>query len=321
MMTRRVCFALLFSIVFCTAIITLALAVKAVFGHPFKRELLVSKFHGDLPRTSWLRIVRLVISPGTLPGPLAHLASVYPISSQSGPCPILWETPFGPFWGRSWDGDLLVFLMAEQDIVHVYERAPVVVRKGDVVLDAGANLGTFTRFALRRGAQRVIAFEPEPTNIACFKDTFRRELDAGQVVLVEAALWDSSSTLDFSEPPEGNSGLGSVVGRNGTASVTVRATTIDESVAGLNLDRVDFIKMDIEGAEARALLGGPKTLARFSPRMALSIEHLPGDAEAISEAVLRAKPDYRALRGGTVFYFYPPSMEPPAPLPPGGDDH
>lgn len=239
----------------------------------------------------------------SLPGPLAHLPPVHVEQKRQGVCPVQWETPFGPFWGRSNDGELLFFLMEEQFIRGIYEHDPVVVRPGDVVLDAGANLGTFTRSALHSGARQVIAFEPEPTNIACFKSTFANELQSGQVVLIEAALWERSGTLNFTPPPEGNSGMGSVV-MNGPPLTTVRATTIDETVAPLHLDRVDFIKMDIEGSERYALRGGRQTLARFAPRLSLSVEHFPDDEVAIPKAVLEAKPDYRVIRGDTVLHFY-----------------
>lgn len=300
-MVRRVLIVLILFL----SIFNLIFTAQAGRGFGIKRFVLESKIEGELPHLSWVQFVRFLISPGTiLPGPLADLPSIHPVERRQGSCPVQWETPLGRFWGRSDEADLLVFLVGEQSIFGIYQHEPVVVHKGDVVLDAGANLGTFTRFALNRGARRVIAFEPEPTNIACFKKTFKKELESGKIVLVEAALWDSSGTLQFSEPPEGNSGRGSVVETNGVVSVTVRATTIDESVAALNLDRVDFIKMDIEGAERHALLGGQDTLARFAPRMALSVEHLTDDPEVIPRAVLQARPDYKVLRGPTVFYCY-----------------
>ena len=74
-------------------------------------------------------------------------------------------------------------------------------------------------------------------------------------------------------------------------------TTIDKLVAELGLERVDFIKMDIEGAEVRAINGGRETLARYRPRFAVSAYHSPEHPETIPAAVRSARPDYRMQCG------------------------
>ena len=63
----------------------------------------------------------------------------------------------------------------------------------------------------------------------------------------------------------------------GSDKQEVRVTTIDQMVAELGLPRVDFITMDIEGAEKPALRGAAQTLRKFKPRMAIASEHLPDD--------------------------------------------
>jgi hypothetical protein len=65
----------------------------------------------------------------------------------------------------------------------------------------------------------------------------------------------------------------------------------------LNLPRVDFIKMDIEGAEVPALQGAAGTLARFRPRMSISTEHYPDDAAKITQVVRSAVPSYASACG------------------------
>jgi FkbM family methyltransferase len=53
----------------------------------------------------------------------------------------------------------------------------------------------------------------------------------------------------------------------------VRTITIDDFVQRFSLPRVDFIKMDIEGAESRALTGAADIIRRFRPRLAISAYH------------------------------------------------
>src|SRR3970282_768542 len=96
------------------------------------------------------------------------------------PCPVLWGTPMGAFWGRPNDAPLLGGLVLEQLFWSIYQREPVAVREGDVVFDVVSHLGTFSRFALDRGARRVVAFEPEPVNVACYQRTFHQEIAAGR---------------------------------------------------------------------------------------------------------------------------------------------
>jgi len=220
---------------------------------------------------------------------------------DSGPCPVLWQTPIGPIWGRANDESLLEFLIAEQLIDGVYRHEPVAVEAGDVVLDIGGHLGTFTRHALYRGAKLVVAFEPEPTNIECFKRTFEQEMQDQRVVLIEAAAWDSDGTVHFLLEGTANTGTGQVIE---SGSLQVRAATIDGTIEHLGLDHVDFIKMDIEGSERNALAGARRTLARDAPRMALCIYHREDDRQVVPQLVLAAQPDYHIIESLNQAYFY-----------------
>ncbi len=67
---------------------------------------------------------------------------------------------------------------------------------------------------------------------------------------------------------------------------------LDDFIAEEGVERVDWIKMDIEGAEQRALQGASATLAKFQPRLAICTYHRFEDAEMIPPIVLSANPDY-----------------------------
>ena len=221
----------------------------------------------------------------------------------------MWKTPLGEIWGRLEDEAGLEALLTEQLVVRVYDREPASVAPRDIVLDIGSHLGTFTLFALKRGAQQVVAFEPEPGNISCFKRTFARELQNGKVALVEAAAWHSSDTLRFQRNE--NTAAGRVKDQGWSNAwdryvedLLVPAVTIDDQVDKLGLDRVDLIKMDIEGAERHALAGAKETLKNFGPKMALCVYHRDDDPVVISEVVLSVRPTYRRLsnRFSVIFF-------------------
>jgi len=178
----------------------------------------------------------------------------------------------------------------------------VAVQRGDVVIDGGAHVGTFSRFALNKGNRKVIAFEPDLRNVECLKRTFGEELGQGRLVLIQKALWSSPGNLDLRRGL--NSAQSWVSEGAARPGESVPATTIDEAVKELNLDRVDFIKLDIEGAERRAMAGARETLRQFAPRMVLCTYHLPDDPVKITETVLRLRPSYWVFATAEQAYFY-----------------
>lgn len=199
-----------------------------------------------------------------------------------------WETPAGSFWIPSGNGNTLPFNLAEQQL-SIYGA----VQAGDVVLDCGANVGVFARAALDSGAGRVVAIEPLPQNLECLRRNFARELDGGRLILFPKGVWDSETTLTVRVNPENTAAASFVMGAESWQPISgLPLTTIDNLVAELKLDRVDFIKLDIEGAEVRALRGASATLARFRPRLAVSSYHLADDPVEIPKAVAAAWPGY-----------------------------
>jgi hypothetical protein len=84
----------------------------------------------------------------------------------------------------------------------------------------------------------------------------------------------------------------------GGEETIVPLTTIDRIVSELELSRVDFIKMDIEGAESNAIRGAAETLERFRPRMAIASYHNDDDLEVIPATVLGSQPGYQWCLAG-----------------------
>ena len=203
----------------------------------------------------------------------------------------LWSTPIGAVWTVQGE-KTLPYLVAEHHS-DVYEPAGHIVRSGDIVLDCGANIGMFTRTAVSRGARLVIAIEPAPRTAAALRRNLEAEIRQGRVVVYEKGVWDREAEMDLSID-EANEGSNSLVIAGGTSKVRVPLTTIDKIVAELKLPRVDFIKMDIEGAEKRALQGAANTIRQFHPRMSLSSEHLEDDFRAIPALVSSIEPRYAA---------------------------
>jgi len=211
---------------------------------------------------------------------------------------VRWQTPSGEFWAPT--GTSVPFLLAEQSL-DLYGETGDGVEPGDVVLDCGANVGAFTRHALDARAKRVIAIEPSPRNAYCLRQTFRNEIDEGRVVIAELALWHETGSMEMSVFE--NSALDSLVMRDRIESsmqstmVEVPLTTIDILVADLGIDRVDFIKMDIEGAERNALRGATETIRQHHPRLSIATENLPDDIRVIPETIRSLTTSYTQRNG------------------------
>lgn len=208
------------------------------------------------------------------------------------------QTPGRAFWVRKTGGDmtgtkLIGWVLAEQEWLAA--MAPdQVVRKGDVVMDVGAHIGTFGDEALRRGASKVIMVEPDPTNLECIRRNYREEIASGRVLVIPEGAWSSEKTLEFNRGVA-NSGTGSlVVGEQGGETIKIPVRTIDSMLKTVGIEKVDFIKMDIEGAEREALQGAAETLRKSQPRLLLDMYHLIDDAVVLPPLIQRLNPAYRA---------------------------
>jgi FkbM family methyltransferase len=146
---------------------------------------------------------------------------------------------------------------------------------GGVFIDVGAHIGYYSLLASRRvgAAGRVVAVEPNPETL----QRLRRNLalnDSGNITVEEMACTDRETTLQFFPAGIENSGESSLSRQNAKAAraVTVRGRPLDEIVRSLALDRVDLIKIDVEGAEMQVLTGMREILARQRPKIVIELK-------------------------------------------------
>lgn len=204
-----------------------------------------------------------------------------------------WETPMGSYWIPEGSQYALPWNLAEQKR-KIYGKGNQAVQSGDIVLDCGANIGVFTREALNAGANLVVSIEPAPENVECLRRNFKHEIAAGRVIVYPKGVWDKEDVLTLHVDPHNSAADSFLIQRKGGhQGEKVPLVPIDKLMTELNLPRVDYIKMDIEGAEQRAIAGARQTIAKYHPRMALSAYHDPTDPERIPELVRQAWEGYR----------------------------
>ena len=120
--------------------------------------------------------------------------------------------------------------------------------------------------------------------------------------MLAKGAWDSADKLEFTVDPKrpARSSFTERPQESTAYDLSIDVEPIDELIDSLQLKRVDFIKMDIEGAEIRALAGAKGTLRRWKPLLAIAVEHTAdplSNAKAVRDLVQRLNPAYRCTAG------------------------
>lgn len=205
--------------------------------------------------------------------------------------------------------DLIAPYLAGTDVMSregTYEAFGVEVHEGDVVIDAGANIGIFSAFAAKYRGGFVHAFEPVDSTAELLERLMRFNDISSSVVVSRAGLSDYSGEAEiavFAGSTGGNTLVEACMsGRHIEKREKVRLITIDDYVRDNHLERVDFIKADIEGSERNMLKGATETLKTFAPQLAICTYHLPDDKEVLTDIIKKANPRYSIKYGRMKLY-------------------
>ena len=191
-------------------------------------------------------------------------------------------------------GGFLLFALIDEIFVKNQYDVSAEKINGKVVVDAGANLGTFSLLCATLGAKKVYAFEPVAGTYEMLKKNVEDNGLQDVVIPVNKALGEGNYTSKIKCDYSGDGGSSIAMRKD------ERKDTLDISVVSLDSffasgERVDFIKMDVEGFEENALTGAKSTISKFKPAMSLSAYHKPTDKEAIPRLILGMRPDYNIV--------------------------
>lgn len=194
-----------------------------------------------------------------------------------------------PFWFR-------LELLTGRHEIETARQLEQLARPGAVTLDVGAHIGYYTRLlsGLTGPTGRVIAFEPHPRTHQVLRQNLRNSANVtalqlavaereGSAELYDYLMMSASGSLHYDESladlqraqmsaqdvaPRGRDGFE-------MQRYRVRTAAIDDCLRELGIERVDLVKMDIEGAELAALRGMRRTIGA-SPGLQLVMEYNPG---------------------------------------------
>ena len=150
-----------------------------------------------------------------------------------------------------------IFGLKQYNIKNIFE-----VKNDAVVFDIGAFKGDTAYFFSKKCSNkaRIYAFEPDENNykiLLKIKDKYKlNNVIASNILFSNSETEINFLSMDLNRP-----------------AVKMKSTTIDKFVEENNIEKIDYIKMDVEGAEKNILEGAIKTIKKFKPSLAIAIYH------------------------------------------------
>jgi FkbM family methyltransferase len=158
--------------------------------------------------------------------------------------------------------DFLFMTNHEKEIMEYFNP-----NEGDTVIDVGAHIGLYTLIAAKRvgSSGKVIAIEPDPDNFKILKKNILLN-QLSNVEALECAVYSTKEKLKLFLPEleRGRTIFNTVMqDRAGISNnfLEVEANTLDNILNENNIQRVNWIKIDVEGAELEVLKGAVNTLS------------------------------------------------------------
>jgi FkbM family methyltransferase len=192
--------------------------------------------------------------------------------------PLPMKLSFGAWWLLRND-QISAQLLEESFENEEKEFVDKFLRPGMTVLDIGANQGYYTLLASKKvGAQgKVVAFEPTPREAGRLRRHLRLN-SCKNVEVVTSALGNAEGHAELHMVMGSEAGCHSLRPPDvaqPTSVVTVKIERLDEVLKARGVERVDFIKLDVEGAELSVLQGAQELLSRSSrPVMLVEVQDL-----------------------------------------------
>jgi len=171
-----------------------------------------------------------------------------------------------------------------------HEKEIVEVEKGDIIIDAGVGWGDTTVYlASKAGSEgHLHAFDILKEGMEALNEQLSLNREQQNITPVLKALSNTSGDNVYISSPS----PGARIEKNKT-DTSVHTITIDDYISAEKIDMVNFLKMDIEGAEISALKGAESTIRTFKPKLAISVYHKWDDLLTIPALIHEFRDDYK----------------------------
>jgi FkbM family methyltransferase len=150
------------------------------------------------------------------------------------------------------------------------------VKEGDTVLDIGGNIGQTALLLAKKVGDRgtVISFEPFPDTIGRFERNLQLNPNVQNVELEKFGLGSKKGSIQMCQDSANNSAGNRVINsaEELTSGVTeIKVELLDNYISTAQLEKVDLIKIDVEGYEMSVLHGATKTLRQYKPKLFVEV--------------------------------------------------
>jgi len=141
------------------------------------------------------------------------------------------------------------------------------VESGSTVIDVGANVGFFTLLAAKLAGKEgvVVSFEPDPTSFSLLSRSVQRN-NFGNVRLFRKCISDVDGEQVLYLSVTHHKGMHSISRNLGGLGISVKSARLDTVADSLNIDEIDLLKIDVEGAEPEVLDGATRLLSEHRVR-------------------------------------------------------
>ena len=146
------------------------------------------------------------------------------------------------------------------------------IKEGNNFIDIGAHIGQITLEAARIVGKegKVFSFEPHPNTFAQFQHNVALN-NFNNITECNFGLGDEVGKFYVEVIDENNAGMNRI-SKNNSSNIAVEVKTLDDYLLTTDIKSLDFIKVDVEGFEYKALKGGEKTLLKWHPILFIELD-------------------------------------------------
>jgi FkbM family methyltransferase len=168
--------------------------------------------------------------------------------------------------------------------------------EGDVIIDGGVSESVHAQIQFSKTVRehgKIYGFEPDPIGLCKATEKLKEYCPHDNYTLIPLGLWSKKDTLYFEI-----NGQGTHVSETRTdRSTRCDVISIDEFRKANNIQKIDLIKLDVEGAEKNAIKGAIQSITLFKPKLAISLYHTHDDLYYLPKLIHNICPDYKFYLG------------------------
>lgn len=146
------------------------------------------------------------------------------------------------------------------------------IKNDDTIIDAGAFHGILSLVYSKKSAKGIVySFEPDSKNLKRLEENLILNNKPENIAVLPFGLWSKSGEIVFFE--DGSVASSSFYQAEHSIEKKINVISLDDFIFKNNISKVDFIKMDVEGAELSILEGAKRVLTEFQPNLSIATYH------------------------------------------------